>query len=662
MDRPTVYYGQLPRETDLLTLGQSAMVALAKLGESVLGTASAVDGFTLAPTSPASLNVTLGPGVIYQLENLEQSVWSSLPADLSHSVLKQGILLDPVTLGVTPPGTVGYSQVFLVQVEYQDLDTGSVVLPYFNPADPTHNLNGPGNNGQAQNTIRKGAVAYQLKAGIAAVTGTQAAPAPDAGFVGLYTITVANGATAISAGNIALYSAAPFIPVKLPAVPAGVQAGKWVFANDASATANAMKVTLSPVPAQLTPGMTVRVKKNSLANTGATTLDVGLGANAVQRVNGSATTGGDIPANSVCEFTWDGAVWQMVNFQGITATTTNNNNFTLTIPYAQDSGTANNVVANFTPAVTAVAAGDLFKVKLANDLTGASQITINGLAAISLVRRDGAPTHFRDAVAGEIVLLESDGTNLQIVNAAMTRHNLVPMFPEVMTSNFQMTVTPTAGQVALSAGQAFMWRGTTYISTSNFAGGALLFATAASKTFHLRWYAPGVGRAAPATTYPFGRFYLEDLSDAASYNPGSLAETNTTFDTAYDSMLIAKVVTDVSNNPTVTPLANKAFLTAYAELIGDGTAYWISTGVTAGVDYAVTLNWSRTPTTRSLSAYLYNATVGTTNRYVSGGDEISGQTASRYRYAFSILRNWFEGATGITLAGMQSQGYAGFAA
>jgi hypothetical protein len=420
MDRVTNYYGQIPLETDLLKTNQNTMVAIAKIAEAILGTSIALDGLAVTPTSPASLNVLVGAGQIFALENLEATVWSSLPSDISHSIVKQGIALDAQTFGITPPVTTGYSQVFLVEVQYADLDAGSTVLPYYNSANPAAAFSGPGNSGTAQNTVRRGIVATQIKAGTAATTGTQVAPTADAGWTGIYTVTVANGATTITSGNISVLATAPFINPKLPAVPAGVQSGKWLFGVD-TGSADAMVVALNPAPAALVPGLCVRVKKGSSPNATTTpTLNVGLGANTVKRSGGAACAAADIPANSVCDYAWDGSAWQMVNFQGFSATSTTVNNYTLTIPYAVDSGTANNVVAVFSPAITSMAAGDLYKVKLAHPISGASTITVNALTAVALVRPDGSPTRGSEGVAGQEMILEFDGTNMQFVSANLT--------------------------------------------------------------------------------------------------------------------------------------------------------------------------------------------------------------------------------------------------
>lgn len=438
MDRVINYYGAIPQETDLLKTNQNAMVAFAYMAQAFLGTATAVDGFTCTPTTPSSLNVLVTPGQIYQIEDLEQTVVSSLPADTAHTILKQGIMLDAQTFGITPPATFGYSQVFLVQAEYEDLDSGSTVLSYYNSSNPNQPYSGPANNGQAQFTVRKGAVALEVKAGVAATSGTQVTPAPDPGFVGLFTITVANGATSITSGNIATYSSAPFIPCKLPDIPSDVQVGKWVWGGTDTGTANAVVCTLNPVPTQLIPGMAIRFKKSANANTGATTLNVGLGANALIRNNGAAVQAGDLPASCVCEVTWDGSNWQLTNFQGISAGTTNNNTYTLSIPYAVDSsGAANQITAAFTPAITSLSAGETVEVKVANTNTGPTTITVNALGAVNVITRSGAKLGAGSIRAGGVYILVFDGVSFQVV----------PTTTQVLTQPLTLYVRPSGSDL-----------------------------------------------------------------------------------------------------------------------------------------------------------------------------------------------------------------------
>lgn len=211
MDRQIIYPGQVPIETDLLLTNKNTMTAIAKLCAAVLGVASCVSGFATSQTVVPSLGVLVAAGDVYSLQNIDGTAYSSLAADTTHSIVKQGISLDPVTLPITPPATAGFSINYLIQVGYQDSDTGSTVLPYYNASNPAIAYSGPANSGAAQPTKRAGIVSIQAKAGTAATTGTQTTPAPDAGYTGLYVVTVANGASTVVNGNIAALATAPFI-------------------------------------------------------------------------------------------------------------------------------------------------------------------------------------------------------------------------------------------------------------------------------------------------------------------------------------------------------------------------------------------------------------------------------------------------------------------
>ena len=205
MDRQIIYSGQVPQTTDLLNTNKQTMIGLAKLCSDLFGAATLISGLGCVPTSPASMSVNINPGQIYQLANVDGTAYSAINADTTHSILKQGILLDAQSFALTAPGTVGYSQNYLIQATYLDNDINSTVLPYYNSANPSQAFNGPGGNGTAQPTTRAGQVSLQLVAGTAATTGTQTTPAVTTGYVGIAVITVANGQSTITAGNISAY-------------------------------------------------------------------------------------------------------------------------------------------------------------------------------------------------------------------------------------------------------------------------------------------------------------------------------------------------------------------------------------------------------------------------------------------------------------------------
>ena len=210
-DRAIIYPGQVPLETDLLKTNQFSMVGLAKLCAAVFGVAGMANGFATTQSTIPALTVSVAPGEIYSPQNLEATAFSSLAADTTHTVVKQGISLDAVTLAITPPGTAGFSINYLIQVGYQDTDTGSAVLPYYNASNPSIAYSGPANSGAAQPTTRQGTAVVSTKAGTAATTGTQTTPAPDSGKLGLYVVTVANGASTILNANISAYAGAPLL-------------------------------------------------------------------------------------------------------------------------------------------------------------------------------------------------------------------------------------------------------------------------------------------------------------------------------------------------------------------------------------------------------------------------------------------------------------------
>lgn len=215
MDRSTVYTGEQGRSTDFLFAQRAAMIGLAKLAGAVLGTNTCVNGLPCTPTSPASLNVNVGLGEIYSMVAVDATAYGVLPADTTDTILKQGIILGTTELACPAPTTSGYSINYLVEAIYQDTDTTNVVLPYFNSANPSQPLSGQNNSGAPQPTQRQGQCILQIKSGAGATTGTQVTPAPDAGYTGLWVVTVAYGQTGVTSGNIVEYPGAPFLGINL---------------------------------------------------------------------------------------------------------------------------------------------------------------------------------------------------------------------------------------------------------------------------------------------------------------------------------------------------------------------------------------------------------------------------------------------------------------
>jgi hypothetical protein len=210
MDRVMAYPGALPRSVDVLSTNLNSMMAIGAFAQAIIGSNMSVAGLQIAPTTPASLAVTIGTGSIYALDQVDASAYSTLGTN-SAVITKQGLLLSPALLNITPPPTPGYSQVYLVEATYSDVDAGGQVLPYYNSGNPQQPYAGPANSGVSQFTVRQGVCTISLKAGVAAPTGSQSAPSPDAGYVGLWLITVANGQTTITSANWKQYTPSSFI-------------------------------------------------------------------------------------------------------------------------------------------------------------------------------------------------------------------------------------------------------------------------------------------------------------------------------------------------------------------------------------------------------------------------------------------------------------------
>jgi len=292
MDRPIVYTQEQGRSTDFLFASRATMIGLGKLAKAMLGASTIIEGLAVSPTSPASLAVQAGSGQIYSFQPVDATAYGVLPADTSDSIVKQGLLMQPITLSTPAPTTSGYSINYLIEAAYQDSDTNPVVLPYFNSANPSQPLSGQNNSGGAQATQRQGLCVVQVKAGAAATTGTQTTPAVDAGYTALAVVTVAYGQTSVTSSNITPVAGAPIISNLLTMM----QTASSITAPDAG-SANAYAMNLQPAITAYTPGMIVSLESIKATNTGASTLSInGLSALPIYGPAATAMQGGELAA------------------------------------------------------------------------------------------------------------------------------------------------------------------------------------------------------------------------------------------------------------------------------------------------------------------------------------------------------------------------------
>jgi hypothetical protein len=437
MDRVMVYTGPLPQSTDILNTNKFGMQAMAWGMQAILGTNTYVDGLACTPASPTpNLTVTVGTGSIYSEDEVDATAYSDLGTDTS-SLYKQGVNATPQVLTITPPSTSGYSQVFLVEAILSDVDTGATVLNYFNASNPNQPFSGPANAGTSQYTIRQCKCTIALKAGVAAPTGSQTTPSPDAGYVGLYAITVVNGQTQITSTNIVALTTAPFIATKLPMVPAGVQSGQWLYGVDGSiggniattastATSSAVLTFAGRVPGWMAAGLKVYDQSTPAAITGGQTV---------------------------------------LSFTGTTVTLSGNVNATVnsgdTIVFSNDLFSA-----TLFPIPSSLVAGMSVRLKLNSGNVGASTLNINQTGAVAIHRAGGAALSSGDLLAGMIAEFVYDGSFWQIQNylglttgATTNNYNTtnLPYALDTSTSSNTITVSPTpALPSSISAGQPLL--------------------------------------------------------------------------------------------------------------------------------------------------------------------------------------------------------------
>ena len=236
MDRIMVYPGGIPLDTDILATNRNTMIALGYLAQMVLGSNPVVDGLVCSQTAPPSMSVSLSPGSITQLTVVDVLSYGSLPSDVNDPLIKMGINMAPAMFTLQAPTVPGQTVNYLIEAILQETDSNSVVLPYYNAANPTQPYSGPSNSGQAQATRRTQQVQLQLKPGAQAASGSQSTPAPDPGWVPLYVIPVAYGQTSVGQDSISPAFGSPALQWKLPALRPGFGSGVLSFSASGTFT------------------------------------------------------------------------------------------------------------------------------------------------------------------------------------------------------------------------------------------------------------------------------------------------------------------------------------------------------------------------------------------------------------------------------------------
>ena len=349
----------------------------------------------------------------------------------------------------------------------------------------------------------------------------------------------------------------PDIDKAMLAQAAARYASGGVFFKDTSTTENQhtlVGVGNFVIPKAYFEGM-VAMFRPGATNTGNSTLNInGIGAKPVKLHDGSGLTGGELASSTMTAVRYDPA--------------SGDDGEWLIFPWAiaQDGGgggeanTASNVGSEGT---------GIYKEKNGVDLRFRKLRGINGIS------------------------VTQDGDNV-VLDAAGVSGSILPFYPHVDGAGTLSITNNGGGFLEVDAGQTFVHRGLSQISTNDYTSGQRQVTTAASKTYHLRWTLGG-------------GFALTDVT--------AVDETLPEYDSDFDDMLIARIVTDGSNVPTITPLINKNNHQTKVEFTG-GTP--INSGQNGSqINWSTTWNLARTPIVNAMMILGANGTNQVDNDYWS---------------------------------------------
>lgn len=241
----------------------------------------------------------------------------------------------------------------------------------------------------------------------------------------------------------------------------------------------------------------------------------------------------------------------------------------------------------------------------------------NVIVAAGITPSDDSFTQVLEAI--EAIISTATGGNPAgyiLMDQARAR---LPIYPDVQNADGRINITsPANGSIRVPGGVTFQHRGIFPVTTAQTD-----FPTVASKIYHLRWN-------------PTDGFTLRDLADV-TYNPSTLNETNEAFDSGFDDMLVARIVTNASNVPTITNLANKDRL--WLDYFTTITTGWTSTPNDNAIHFnaiTIPLNFARRARSKNVQPVVGATGTGTGSQNGLDGIANYHTVTAESRYGFTI--------------------------
>lgn len=218
--RPEVYDQSQVRSFDVNSLAKDAMLGDSYLAQDVLGqTYTVASGF--GATSTSTLAITIASGRLYTQAQTDATAVAGGDLAADTTIIEQQAWSAAQSIVLTTAAlTAGQSQWVLIQAGFTQTDTiasndpDNGLLNFFNSANWSEPLIGPGGNGLTVPTLRTNGVILNAVYGNPAATGSQAPPNPTSGYVGLYLIDLGYGQTVVTGGQI--LTAGPSVGTNVP--------------------------------------------------------------------------------------------------------------------------------------------------------------------------------------------------------------------------------------------------------------------------------------------------------------------------------------------------------------------------------------------------------------------------------------------------------------